>query len=239
MKIFVATPAYGGNVHVAYMQSVLNLQILLARKNIGMQFFTVPFDSLIPRARNFCVAEFLKSDCSHLLFIDGDIMFNPINVILMLEEKKPLLCGIYAKKALNYEQLQKHASESKDLKELTEMCGKYNINVSENREIRGGLIEVKYAPTGFMMIRKNELDAYISLHPEIKYNNDISAYTHGSVCYDVFRCGVVGDRYLSEDYYFCHSWKESGFTIHADLRVNLGHVGQFTYYSNPKKYFDV
>jgi hypothetical protein len=41
-------------------------------------------EPLIPRARSFLADEFLRSDASHLFFIDADIGFDPKAVITML-----------------------------------------------------------------------------------------------------------------------------------------------------------
>ena len=54
MKLFVATPCYNGSVNAQYMKSVLRLQSLLARDEIDMEFFDVPFDSLIPEGGETC-----------------------------------------------------------------------------------------------------------------------------------------------------------------------------------------
>lgn len=238
MKVFVATPAYGGNVHVLYMKSLLALQERLSRENIGFEFFTVAFDSLVPRARNVCAMQFLKSDATHLLFIDADITFSPDHVVRMMTSEKDLVCGIYAKKAIDFEKLKKVASGCKDMKELTELCARYNVNVCNgDTTVSDGYMKVNYAPTGFMMVRKDALRAFMDAHPELEYKNDIRGYGFGDSCYDIFRCGVVDGRYLSEDYYFCHSWRASGGDVWVDANVSLGHVGTLVYNSHPLKLF--
>jgi hypothetical protein len=233
MKLFVATPAYGGLVNVHYTAALLSLQTLLADKQIGMQYYTVGFDSLVPRARNVCAMEFMKSDCSHMIFIDADIVFKAIDVYIMLMSRKDLLCGIYAKKAMDFEKIKNNASTSSSIKELSEKCARYNVNVTTDTTIQNGIIEVMYAPTGFMLIKKEALEAFVAEHQELEYKNDIRGYGFGDTCYDIFRCGVIGKRYMSEDYYFCHMWREGGRKVYADLKPTLAHIGNFTYYGNP------
>lgn len=238
MKLFVATPAYGGNVHVQYMKSMLSLQSKLAEEKIGFEFFTVPFDSLIPRARNVCAMQFLKSDATHMMFIDADIMFNTEHVIRMLRSQKELVCGIYAKKAIDFEKVKEVAPKCQDMKELTELCARYNVNLSPTDTVlQDGFLKVHYAPTGFMMIHKEALRAFVDEHPELEYKNDIRGYGFGEPCYDIFKCGVINARYLSEDYYFCHLWKQSKRDVWVDFKTNLGHIGPIIYHSNPFKLF--
>lgn len=237
MKLFLATPAYGGHVHVHYMQSMLGLQKVLAKENIDFEFFTIHFDSLIPRARNVCVMRFLQSDCTHMMFIDADIVFNPLHVVDMLRCDKDLVCGIYAKKALDFDKLKLMAPKADNMKELVEHCSRYNINLGPDVRVENGLMKADFAPTGFMLLRRDALRSFVESHPECRYKNDIRGYGFGEPCYDIFKCGVVNERYLSEDYYFCHSWKKSGREVYVDVRVSLGHVGSFTFYSNPTKVF--
>ena len=52
-------------------------------------------DSLVTRARNKLVTEFLKTDCTHLFFIDADISFEPDDLIRVLAFNKPLVAAPY------------------------------------------------------------------------------------------------------------------------------------------------
>lgn len=72
MSPLICTPAYGGQVTTEYMASVMRLQRLAP---VELYF---RFDSHIDRARNDCVAHFLGTDCSHLVFVDADIGFEPV-----------------------------------------------------------------------------------------------------------------------------------------------------------------
>lgn len=72
MSPLIRTPAYGGQVTTEYMASVMRLQRLAP---VELYF---RFDSHIDRARNDCVAHFLGTDCSHLVFVDADIGFEPV-----------------------------------------------------------------------------------------------------------------------------------------------------------------
>mgnify|MGYP000341873540 CR=1 FL=1 len=63
-------------------------------------------ESLITRARNYLVDEFLRSDFTHLLFIDSDIHYNPQDVIAMLALEKDVIGGPYPKKSINWNQFE-------------------------------------------------------------------------------------------------------------------------------------
>ena len=92
---------YGGLCYGFYTQSCLKLQTLCRDANVNLSFSYLFNESLIQRARNLLVSHFLKSDATHLMFIDADIHFNPADIIPMMEADKDIICGIYPKKEIN------------------------------------------------------------------------------------------------------------------------------------------
>lgn len=245
-KLFVCTPCYCGNVHVKYMKSIMNLQLFCIQNNIGFEFYTIPFDSLIPRARNACVTRFMQSkDSTHLIFIDADIEFNPMNVAKMIKENKDVIGGIYSKKALDFKRLSENFSKTKNELELLQSAGRYafNFKKKEKHQIVNGVVEVLDAPTGFLMIKKQVFEKMIIQYPEKEYKNDVAPYNvkEDDKFYDFFPSQIFTEedgvkRYLSEDYGFCRLWQQMGGEIYADLTVQLNHIGQFTYAGNPMQY---
>lgn len=97
-KLFISTPMYGGMCFGYYTQAVLQLNNVLREKNIDSMFSFMFNESLITRARNALTHNFLKTDSTHLLFIDSDIGFNPHDVVKMIEADKDVIGGIYPKK---------------------------------------------------------------------------------------------------------------------------------------------
>ena len=97
-KIFVATPMYGGQCSGMYTKACCDLATTATKYQIDLKYFYLFNESLITRARNYCVDEFLRSDYTHLMFIDADICYDP-NYVLTLaalcDETKPIVGGIY------------------------------------------------------------------------------------------------------------------------------------------------
>lgn len=83
-KLMVATPMYGGQCTARYMSSCVSLYTELLKFGIPFEKYALENESLITRARNYCVDAFLKTDCTHLMFIDSDIEFNPMDVLMLL-----------------------------------------------------------------------------------------------------------------------------------------------------------
>ena len=76
MKLYIATPMYGGMCHGLYTKSLMDTTAVLMNHGIQSQIYYLFNESLITRARNYCVDEFMRSDYTHLMFIDSDIGFN-------------------------------------------------------------------------------------------------------------------------------------------------------------------
>jgi len=75
---------YAGQCFGNFTKSSNDLTALGAHYGINIRFYYLFNESLITRARAYICDEFLRSDCSHLLFIDSDISFDANDVIGML-----------------------------------------------------------------------------------------------------------------------------------------------------------
>ena len=88
--VMIATPCYGGQLTEAYLHGILSTTVKAQHKGIQVHLNTMGNESLITRARNTLVTQFLDFDekepgrFTHLLFIDSDIGFNAENVIRLL-----------------------------------------------------------------------------------------------------------------------------------------------------------
>ena len=83
-KLFIATPMYGGMAHGLYIKSALDLQMTMNKYGIETKFSFLFNESLITRARNYLVDEFLRSEYTHMMFIDSDIHYSPQDVIALM-----------------------------------------------------------------------------------------------------------------------------------------------------------
>jgi hypothetical protein len=181
-KLFVATPMYGGQCAGMYTRSIADLTGLMAQYQVRMQLYYLFNESLITRARNYCVDEFLRSECTHLMFIDSDIGFNAKDVIALLalshqNEDYDVLCGPYPKKTIAWEKIKAavdsgHADEDPNMLEhfvgdyvFNPAAGATSIQISEPAMVREG-------GTGFMLIRREVFEKYAETYPQFYYKPD-------------------------------------------------------------------
>ena len=244
-KLFVATPMYGGMNHGLYMKSCLDLQTTMHRYGIEIKFSFLFNESLITRARNYLVDEFLRTDYTHMLFIDSDIHFNAQDVIALLALDKDVIGGPYPKKSMNWGNIATAARNHPDLepKELEALVGEYVFNVvkgTQQFQVTEPL-EVMEIGTGYMMVKRNVFDKMKVEYPSIRYkpdhvgqaNFDGSRYIHAyfDTVIDTKESIVGGgsDRYLSEDYMFCQYAQRAGLKTWLCPWMSTNHTGTYTF----------
>lgn len=231
MKVYVATPAYGGILANSYLSSIISMRHTLMTRGIDCVIDFVTSESLIPRARNLMVEKFMREgSCTHLLFIDADIAFNAELVVSLLQSDKDVACGVYPKKGYDWSKLQQTINPQEP---TYQKCLDFNINVTSNSTIENGMVRVLDAATGFMLIKRSVIDRMKDAYKDtLGCVNDVQGYNIDTYV-AVFDCMIDPEtrRYLSEDFAFCRRWQQLGGEIWVNLAYGLGHEGSF-YYTN-------
>lgn len=226
-KLFVATPMYGGQCHGLYVNSCLQLQSLAARNDIEICFSFKIGESLLSRARNELVNEFLQTDYTHFLFIDSDIMFNPQDVLGLIEIDKLFIGAPYPLKKINWQRIINAVKKYPDIKSenLTRVSSEYVFDFIEKPETvnMNEPLLVKEIGTGFMLIKRDVFTGMIESYPSIKYTEQ------GKTLYAFFDSMILDDRYLSEDYTFCSRWRKMGGEIYICPWMVAKHCGSYIY----------
>lgn len=238
VKLFVATPMYGGQCHGLYLKSALDLQSLCTQYGIELRFSFLFNESLITRARNYLVDEFLRSDSTHLLFIDSDIRFDPNDVIALIALNKEIIGGPYPKKSINWKNIARAILKdpSLDPNVLDTLTGDYVFNpVPGTKQFRvNEPLEVLEIGTGFMMIQRAVFEKFRETYPQLTYKPDHVGQQHfdGKRYIHAYFDTVidpVSHRYLSEDYMFCQYWRNAGGKIWLCPWMKTHHIGSYAF----------
>lgn len=232
-KIFFATPCYGGSCGEPFFRSMIELVGTLSKSNVPYVVSTLINESLVTRARNKLVREFLNTDATHLFFVDADIRFKTEDALRVIFRDKPVVTGTYPMKIFNVDNLVGKKFDS--VADVRAAAAKYVTNfvfkddeARKNRELQvvDGLIEIHDAGTGFMCIKREVIERMIEAYPETEYipeGEDVPSYA-------LFDTTIDEDkRYLSEDYTFCRRWQQMGEKIWLDPTVILDHFGSIVY----------
>lgn len=231
--LFIATPMYGSACFGPYVESLMGYSILARQYNLHFEVHFHYNESLIQRARNYLVDTFLRSECTHLLFIDADIQFDPVYVLTLLATNKDVICGLYPKKQIIWNNIKAACDNKEEAIDLPHFSTNFAFNLlpgTKEIEITEPL-EVMEGATGFMMIKRNVFDRFKEAYPESLYTPDDSSiggdFSGDRKINAYFDCMIdpVSNRYLSEDYYFSHKVRQLGIKIWACPWMQLGHVG--------------
>jgi len=236
-KAFVATPMYGGQCYGFYTQSMMMLQLGMQQRGWQMASSFMFNESLIERARNSLAHAFLKTDCTHLLFIDADIRFDAGQVLALFEADKDIICGIYPKKEINWEEVVKATNNGVPIEQLKHHTGSWVVNlvgyegtvtVPQNEPV-----EIWAGGTGMMLIKRHVFEKMREVVPS--YKNDVVDLSGQNkpqeVIHQFFACSIEPgtERLLSEDYHFCRTWRNMGGKLYAAPWMNLGHCGSYIF----------
>ncbi len=239
-KLFVATPMYGGQCFGSYTKSILDLSQLCQSYGIAAQFSFLFNESLITRARNYMVDEFLRTEHTHMMFIDSDIDFNPMDVIALLAMDKPIIGGPYPKKCIAWENVYDAVRlglvKETERGRLVDFAGDFVFNaVPGTTEIQlNQPTEVLEIGTGFMLIERSVFTKFADTYPQYWYNPDhnrSAAFDGSRKIYQYFQAEIepTHNRYLSEDYWFCQKARAAGVSVWLAPWMKIKHHGTYIY----------
>ena len=208
-RVLICIPAHDCKVSVPTCQSLMFSIAAGSRIHaINMQFECG--NSIIARARNKLVAEFMAGGYDQLFFIDSDLGWQPDAFVRFIQYPEEIVCGVYP-----YRYDEAHEAGKWPLK----------WGVEDGAEIAAnehGLLEVQAAPTGFMRIRRSAIEKLIAANPDklVQCPQTVNGWY-----YALFNNDVRNGKFTGEDYYFCDLWRQIGGKIWIDPNIGFEHMG--------------
>lgn len=224
--------------HAAHMGSCSKLKETLTELGLDHDWLIGTNESLVHRGRMEMTATFLKTDYTHMMWLDADIEFEPEDVASVWNMDADIGVGVYAMKKPD---AQWYAAwkDGKLIKDLDQFPGP---------------IEVDYAGTGFMLIKREAIEA-VQRHLQHRYDiakrlrdelgelppseKKIMDEMVGAMQPDwegsqgrvpsLYMTPIYQDSLESEDYHFCRVARDAGLSVMMDPRVRLKHWGQYAF----------
>jgi hypothetical protein len=191
MKLAVGIPTFSG---VDNTSSLLALQ-----QEIPFKYIEHRGHPVIAQARNQVFNEFLESDCTHLLSLDGDIHFHPEAVHDCVAQRKPIVGIAYLKR---------------------NEPGWNALIPNGTAYIPGLPFEVNALGLGFLLFHRCVLETY-------KANNPLRFYwENGNKRWAFTDCELHDGIYVCDAYTFCHRMREQGEKIYCLPEWPLNHSGK-------------
>jgi len=165
----------------------------------------------IDQGRSQMASDALADGFQELLWIDSDIGFDPDDVDRLRSHGLPFVSGIYPKKGVR-------------------ALASYLLPETESVVFGagGGLLEIQYAATGFLLTQRRVYEA-IAEQGELpvcnqRFNRPVVPYFLPMLVPD-----GTGHWYLGEDFSFSERARRCGFVVMADTRIRLNHIGKCSY----------
>jgi len=224
IKLFIATPAFGHQVTTNYANSLLKfVSTAHPRLAVSSAIHMQSGMALVTQARNNCVSYFLNSECTHFLFIDADIGFEPEAIYRLIEKDVPLCLTPYPVKGYG---------KDHQLQFIVHFPDKDNVRIQKD-----GFTEITAGPTGFMLIKREVFEKLAEKYPERKtvnkqlVGNKVETMEKG--WYTFFETAQDPENgYLGEDISFCRLWTNIGGKIYADTQTPLTHFGSHAFHGS-------
>lgn len=231
MKIFIATPMYGGIAKNQYTISMQNTIVKLSQRGHSISTTTIGNESLITRARNTLAHKFMKSDFDAILFIDADHGWDADDVVRMIESGKDFIGAIYPMKGINWDNVRVAAQLGRE--NLSDYSGYFAINLLDGDQTydENEPFKVKDIGTGMLFLTRKVFE---TLEPHCKKykNNNVGStgVPFGEMITEYFTTFVdENEILLSEDYAFCRMWQAQGGDVWSAPWVKISHAGDYNF----------
>ncbi len=157
---------------------------------------------------NGAAAKMLIENYTHLLLWDVDIVPKPEHLARLVAHDEDIVGGMFPKKKQG---------------NIEWVCNALSHRPEPDKR---GLLELLNIGAGFLLIKRGVFEAMMDVFgKEIGYKD----YVTNDQLWDFFSIGVVNDRMLTHDWYFCHRARQLGYKIWGDTKVILGHIGNVTF----------
>jgi hypothetical protein len=211
-KVLIGTPSYDGTLDVWYVNSLVGTIRESEDRGIRIDPVYMSYDALVQRARNDLVALAIQGEYDDLIFIDGDIEWDPSWVFKLLKYKQDVVGGTYRKKTDEVEDYVIKAWVHDDKGTVFPM----------ETDTRTGLVKVAGLGTGFLKLsRKAFSHLWDQAEPYVDHKGKNSRM--------VFDLALQNGTLVSEDINMCQKLIKGGFDIWLDPRMCCNHSG-------PKKF---
>ncbi len=209
--VMIATPAYNPPC-LEFLNARDHVSHDLATNKVDHTVLTTAGDSLVMRGRHSIMHEFLRSNATHLLFWDVDIVPTDAAMVRrMMDTGHEIIGGACPFRG---------------------ETGQVVCNIRQGDKARKridtddtGSVKVNEVGTGFLLMARTAIVAMCQAHPELLYFADLPGM-HGAPMWALFDTVIHERRYLSEDYFFCKLWRDLGGDVYVFVPFEAAHWGR-------------
>lgn len=240
-RLMIGTPMYEGLCHGAYTAALVGLGLRLRELGVSFKLSFIVNQPSPERGRAMILDEFLRSDCTHLAFIDADVVVQPEDVVGLLalqgaESPYDVIGGSYPRKAVDWGRVARAAASGVAAGELARHGGDTAVNLMPDaREIAlDGPVEVATISAGFSMVRRATFERLIERYPDLAYvadERERRGHGLGTTLYKFYSTAIdPATRVMrSEDFAFCDRVRAAGMKVWLCPWMHADHIGNFRF----------
>lgn len=205
--VMIGMPVGSGSVPWPTALSLMSTVRRCDRAGLEVKLSAPVGSSAVTWARNAVVGEFLRSECTHLFWIDSDIVWRPADFIRLVGfgANHDLIGGAYM------------------LKRDPPTCV-VNLPDPNQYEINGfGNVKIRSLPLGFTIVKREVIERIAAT--KVMMQDDLSNAEYP----DMFRLTRNGNKPRGEDIAFYEDAAALGFTGWLDPSIRLAHYGSKEY----------
>lgn len=214
VKLYIGIPSRG-TCSTDFAKSLALTCAILDRLGVDFCIHESRNSCFVDMSRNKLVAEFLKTDFTHIWMVDDDMGWNADAVPKMLAKDLEFIAAAGPKK-----------TDAQD-----EFCCNINVLPDETPIVKDGLLSASKVGGAFVILKREALLRLIDKFPELKCLPVDSEFG-----YRLFECTYTVNKWITEDYNFCERFLEAGGEIWIYPDVDFIHTGMKDFKGNYHKF---
>lgn len=190
-----------------------------AKHNISTNLKPRVGESLICRARNNSLIDYMETDCDYLLTIDDDIEAPLSFIVDLVEADKDIIGGFYRLKDKD----KAHTAIRMPMDRQDEIPDFPEIFKNDL------IVPAKYVSTGCMLVKRSVFLKMINHYEDLHYIQNVTMKQAWALYQPYIYRGGDFPEYLSEDWALCQRAEDIGFDVWAHGGVRCAHWGLIRY----------
>lgn len=194
-KLGICLPLYGALAPSFFVNFLNRLHELYSNEKVPSVKIYMKVSTVIDRARNELVKDAIRDECSHILFVDSDIIMPSGAINSLIDMNTDIASGLYFSKGKPYLPVARVIKNDKHF---------YLEDFEYNQ-----IIDVAGVGMGLCLIKADVFKKLPYPYFKLEWRNDLSS----------------GWYQIAEDLYFCDLAREAGYSIKLNTGLLLEHEG--------------
>lgn len=217
LQLAICIPMHDFRTDMVFEVSLAGSMQLFNQHGLKHTIHRVGGGSNIGKARERLLFDALDTQCTHLMFVDSDMGWEPKLPIHLLASGHDFTGAVGVKK----------------VEELALCCNFFDGPQVFHEHTQ--FLKIKEVGFGFIVISRAAVERMIEAYPDLKYRGEKTGKEECALFLEMLDEGLR----LSEDLAFCRRWSKIGGEIWIDHQIGLIHVGRKEYTGRPVDVFQV